>query len=152
MKTSEGIAPLLEGKDLIEQCFPELENVLSSPLNLIAYARSGVSMDYVERFLEISGMRLEKLAPILGLSSKTLRTYERSQQPLPPAQGEHLLQLLLLFKEGIEVIGSQQGLSRWLEKPNYALGGVVGEALLSSSLGIEEIRGVLTGIAYGDFS
>jgi uncharacterized protein (DUF2384 family) len=54
---------------------------------------------------------------LLHLSSRTISNYHQNKQALEPAQGEHLLKLIALYDKGIEILGSIDEFTYWLNKP-----------------------------------
>ena len=71
---------------------------------------------YAERLREISGLKVERLAEIFGVSRTTYYKWI-SGSPLHNTHREHLLEVLPLMEEAAERLGSPNTMNNWLLTP-----------------------------------
>ena len=65
---------------------------------------------------------------------------------------DRLSRLARILAETIDVLGSEEKASQWLEAPNRALGGQTPLTLLDTDLGTQQVEEVLGRIQHGIFS
>ena len=82
---------------------------ISSPDTKSAYIQA-------ERLREISGLKVERLAEIFGVSRTTYYKW-LSGSPLHDVHREHLLEVLSLIEEAIQRFGSPGAMNIWLLTP-----------------------------------
>lgn len=80
-------------------------------------AKFGVKTNVFYGFADSIKMHDKSLASILHLSPRTISNYRENQRTLEPVQGEHLLKLIALYNKGVELFGSVEEFSYWLDKP-----------------------------------
>ncbi len=71
---------------------------------------------HAERLREISGLKVERLAEIFGVSRTTYYKWI-SGSPLHDIHREHLLEVLPLMEEAAERLGSPNAMNNWLLTP-----------------------------------
>lgn len=91
---------------------------------------------------------------LLAAVSLPLRTFARrkKQGRLQPDESDRLLRVVRVATLAEDVLGDVGKASRWLQKPNRALGGVVPLHRLDTDLGAREVEDILGRIEYGVFS
>jgi putative toxin-antitoxin system antitoxin component (TIGR02293 family) len=92
-------------------------NWIASEAQIFRTAISGVYTQVFYDFADTINMHNKDLAGLLHLSPRTIRNYEQNKQTLEPLQGEHLLKLIALYDKGIELFGTVEEFSYWLNKP-----------------------------------
>ncbi len=128
-----------------------IENILDSadPYNVIKSIREGVEYEVFSRFDDLTGFSLSEWSGFLHVSERTLQRYKTTGQHLGAVQSEKFLAIAILFQQGIQVFGSTDKFSLWLETVNVAFGGIRPKELLDNSFGIEMIKSELGRIEQG---
>lgn len=78
-----------------------------------------------------------------------MQRYKREKRTFDSLQSEKILEIALLFKQGIEVFGNVEKFSLWLQTDNLALGKLKPKTLIDNSFGIHLLKDELTRIEYG---
>lgn len=97
-------------------------NWLESDAQIFKHAKSGVDTGLFYAFAETIKMDNKSLASILHVSARTISNYHQNNQALDPVQSEHLLKLIALYDKGIELFGSVDEFTYWLNKPFWNTG------------------------------
>ncbi len=105
---------------------------------------------------KLSGRMDKPVKSVLSLFDLAQTTYnlkKRDQALMSRRDTETVLCLNELIDFGIEVFNAEnEKFLRWLRKPNLSLGGAVPENLLNSMTGIQEVKGCLARIEYGNMA
>ena len=99
---------------------------------------------------DISGYKNEKLATLLGTTTRTIQNKKNSGEPFDIAQTERLRKLGQLFKEGNELFGNNEEFNKWLQKPSYGLDYNIPSELLKLPGGLDKVMTELNSIKFGD--
>lgn len=118
-----------------------LLNNLPSLEKLEQMALQGVPRSLVDELAEILEVRSYDLAPLLHISSRTLRRYNPSRL-LPPDTSERALLIARVLKKVIDVLGTRENAVGWLTDMNGALGAVPID-LLDTAFGVERVEHIL---------
>jgi putative toxin-antitoxin system antitoxin component (TIGR02293 family) len=78
-----------------------------------------------------------------------MQRYQREKKTLDALQSEKFMEIVLLYKKGIEVMGTQEQFDSWLETENLALGKAKPKSLLDSTFGINLLKDELNRLQYG---
>lgn len=92
----------------------------------------------------------EKISDWLDISVKTFRSYKKPESIIKDRIKEQAIMTLSLIKHGIEVFGSKENFSEWLEEKNFFFGHKAPIEFMDTHSGIKFIDDRLTGIEYGD--
>lgn len=92
-----------------------------------------------------------RMAEILEVSPKTFSRWEKSGERLSPQQSDRIARLEALFKHGEFVLGSREGLYRWLHGKVLYLDGRHPIDLLATESGREKVDEALNVIEWGMF-
>ncbi|MGI9545091.1 MAG: antitoxin Xre/MbcA/ParS toxin-binding domain-containing protein [Cyclobacteriaceae bacterium] len=92
----------------------------------------------------------EVISSWLNMNVKTYRSYKSTQSEIKEDIQEHTVMLVALMKHGIEVFGSNDQFSHWLETNNFYLDQKKPIEYLNTISGIKFIDNQLTGMEYGD--
>jgi putative toxin-antitoxin system antitoxin component (TIGR02293 family) len=95
---------------------------LKSAFAIVFSARKGIKTKVFYDFAEVIKMTEKGLAQILNLSSRTIGNYKALDKPLEPANSEHLLKLIALYANGVDIFGSIDEFNYWLQKPFWNAG------------------------------
>ncbi len=139
-------------QSVVLESFPEYQTTIANDYALVSVATAGIPAEVFKRVANLPGLDPAYLAILLNVSVKTVQRHMKEDKKLSPTQGEHLLRIIDLFRQGEEIFGSLPAFERWITKPAYGLGGKVPLGLLQTIVGIELIEDELTRIAYGDLA
>ncbi len=98
-----------------------------------------------------AGLTLKELATTLDLSPRSLQR-RRHQGRLARHESDRLYRLARIIALAKHYIGDEETASRWLKRPNRALGGSTPLGLIDTELGAREVEKILGRIAYGGAS
>src|SRR5436853_3380064 len=128
-----------------------LGRVLSSDRDMRDAIREGFPPAVVEKLMRASGLTLKELAGALDLSPRSLQRRRRSGR-LARYESDRLYRLARIVAIAHESLGDHERATRWLKRPNRALGGIAPVAALDTELGARQVENVLGRIAYGGIS
>jgi len=128
-----------------------LGRALSRPVDLGDAIRKGFPPSVVENLMRASGLTLKELAGAVDLSSRSLQRRRRSGR-LAPHESDRLYRLARIVALAAEHLGSRERATRWLKRPNRALGGVAPLAIIDTELGARQVENILGRIGYGGIS
>ena len=86
----------------------------------------------------------------LNISEKTYRSYKSTDKATKPSLVELAIMLIALFKHGVEIFGTAEQFTKWLEKENFYFDRKAPIKFIDTVSGIKFIDDRLTGIEYGD--
>lgn len=130
--------------------YPDLDSI--SQENLMMVAESGIAYGVFNQMTSQIPLSVGDWADFLHLSERTLHRYRKDKLKFDPLHSERILELVLLFRKGEVVFGSEQNYFTWLTTRNISLGGKVPRSLLGSSVGINLVKDELTRIEHGIFA
>jgi putative toxin-antitoxin system antitoxin component (TIGR02293 family) len=122
-----------------------------STLDLIQWARNGVSMDFLNKLADKLSFSLNELGNILHVSLRTLQRYD-SSKVLDTDASSKAIQLAALRKHGLEVFEDEAAFNEWLKSPLPALESKRPIDFLDTSYGFELINQLLGRIEHGVFA
>jgi putative toxin-antitoxin system antitoxin component (TIGR02293 family) len=131
----------------MSQPIPQLDT-----FKLIQDARRGVPAAKGYALADSLGLNLEEVSDLLGITSKTLRSYRDSGKPLSASLSEQVIKLAYLIRWGLDVFGTPQNLQKWLKSPATGLDEMIPMELLKTGTGIDLVTNAIQQIAYGDLS
>src|SRR5438034_11225689 len=124
---------------------------LSSDRDLRDAIREGFPPAVVEGLMQASGLTLKELAEALDLSPRSLQRRRRTGR-LARFESDRLYRLARIIALARESLGEDEIATRWLKRPNRALGGVAPVAAIDTEPGARQVENVLGRIAYGGIS
>jgi putative toxin-antitoxin system antitoxin component (TIGR02293 family) len=113
--------------------------------------REGFPYAVIEGLMTASGLTLKELANSLDLSLRSLQRRRRSRR-LARFESDRLYRLARIVAIAHQNLGDRGRASRWLKRPNRALGGLTPVASLDTELGARQVENVLGHIAFGGIS
>jgi putative toxin-antitoxin system antitoxin component (TIGR02293 family) len=144
MITVQRIVETLGGTRVLKRRARSLED-------LLAQLRRGLPYASVEALAAGFGIRKEELVAVLHLPPRTLARRKREQR-LRADESDRLFRLGRIAALAQELLGSREKASRWLHRPNRALGGVIPLRHLDTDLGARQVEDLLLRIAHGVYS
>jgi putative toxin-antitoxin system antitoxin component (TIGR02293 family) len=124
---------------------------LSTEAELRTAIREGFPKDVVSRVMDSAGLTLKDLSRSLHLSPRSLQ--RRGQQGrLSRHESDRVYRLARMVALARHYIGDKDSASRWLRRPNRALGGTAPLELMDTEPGARAVENLLGRIAYGGIS
>jgi putative toxin-antitoxin system antitoxin component (TIGR02293 family) len=130
---------------------PALGRSLRTVTDLQAAIREGFPQKVLEEVAQSAGITLRELATVLDLSPRSLQR-RRSEGRLARFESDRLYRLARIVALAKHYLGDDQAATRWLKRPNRALGGQVPLGLIDTEPGAREVENILGRIAYGGVS
>jgi len=94
----------------------------------------------------------EKLAPMLGISKATFHRRKGTGEKLKPSVSDRVVRFAKLLGKAIKVLGDLDDAKRWLNSPQFGLGGAVPLDYAKTEVGAREVENLLGRIEYGVYS
>jgi putative toxin-antitoxin system antitoxin component (TIGR02293 family) len=117
--------------------------------SIIRAIRQGINYEAFRHLATFSPFSMEEWSRILHLTERSLQRYKKENKTFDSLQSEKILQILTLYKKGIEVFGTKELFDTWLNTVIPALGHIKPKDILDSSFGIDMIKDELTRIEHG---
>jgi len=109
-----------------------------------------VGPQHLQALKDLTSFNDEKISDWLDISVKTFRSYKKPDSVIKARIKEHTVMALSLIKHGIEVFGTIENFSKWLEKENFFFDKKAPIEFMDTHSGIKFIDDRLTAIEYGD--
>jgi len=122
---------------------------VSDDMKVFQYARQGLTPGLFYDFAEAINISNKSLADLINISSRTISNYKEQKKLLEPVYGEHLLKLIGLYKKGVELFGTVDEFSYWLNKPFWGSKERPMDWLTTPG-GVDLVADELIKMAYGD--
>lgn len=119
---------------------------------LIQAIRNGIGYDVFGKIACHFPFSLQDWSSILHLTERSLQRYKKENKTFDALQSEKILQVLLLYRKGIQIFGNEERFHAWLDLPNLAIGGIKPKSLMDSAFGIDLLKDELTRIEHGIFA
>ncbi len=110
---------------------------------------SGLTMKSVKPLLEYLDLSQEKIADLIGVSSRTLSRW-KNDSTIGILPSKALLEIDRISRKGIETFGDADLFKAWLYQSNIALGDVTPIDMLAKPYGIELVEGALEALDHGN--
>jgi putative toxin-antitoxin system antitoxin component (TIGR02293 family) len=130
---------------------PVLGRSLRTESDLLTAIREGFPQTVVEEVMHAAGLTLKELATSLDLSPRSLQRRRREGR-LARYESDRLYRLARIVALAKQYLGADETATRWLRRPNRALGGSAPLELIDTELGARAVENVLGRIAYGGVS
>jgi putative toxin-antitoxin system antitoxin component (TIGR02293 family) len=130
---------------------PILGRPLQTETDLQEAIREGFPQTVVAKVMHAAGLTLKELATSLDLSARSLQR-RRHAGRLARHESDRLYRLARIIALAKHYLGDDEKATRWLRRPNRALGGGTPLALIDTEPGARAVENVLGRIAYGGVS
>lgn len=124
---------------------------LEREVDLQSAIREGFPQKVVEGLMEGADLTIKELAAALDLSSRSLQR-RRSEGRLARHESDRIYRLARIVALAKASLGGRDAATRWLKRPNRALGGQAPLAVIDTELGARIVENVLGRIAFGGVS
>lgn len=119
--------------------------------SFLSVVKGGLGYDTLIDFMDMAEFHIDEMARILHINSRTIRRLDASVT-LNIDLSEKLLELLRLYKFGIEVFGDLNTFNIWVRRSIRGLGHVTPMSLLDTGIGVEIVMDELERLAYGVYN
>jgi putative toxin-antitoxin system antitoxin component (TIGR02293 family) len=130
---------------------PVFGRVLRTQTDLQAAIREGFPQTVVEEVMHAAGITLKELGAALDLSARSLQRRRREGR-LATYESDRLYRLARIIALAKHYLGGVETATRWLKRPNRALGGSAPLESIDTEPGARAVENVLGRIAYGGVS
>jgi putative toxin-antitoxin system antitoxin component (TIGR02293 family) len=122
-----------------------------TPSNLIHAVQAGLSVRELEDLRASLDVSMERLGTMIGISPATLHR-RRSGQKLGSAESDRIVRFAKLMGKAVEVMESKENARKWLNSPQFGLGGAIPLEYAETEIGAREVENLLGRIEYGVYS
>lgn len=119
---------------------------------LVAQVRAGLPAATVTMLAESLSIKRDQVAKRLNIPARTLSRRLATKSRLTHDESDRTLRMAKVVALANEVLGAEDKASRWMVKPNRALGGEIPFDQLDTELGVQSVEQILYAIAYGMYS
>ncbi|MCK4663245.1 MAG: DUF2384 domain-containing protein [Bacteroidales bacterium] len=116
---------------------------------LINTVRNGIKYKMFRDITKSSHFTINEWSKFLHLTERTFQRYKKEKKTFDSIHSEKILQIILLYKKGVEVFGDNKKFSIWLETNNLVLGNIKPKHLLDNTFGINIVNDELIRIEHG---
>jgi putative toxin-antitoxin system antitoxin component (TIGR02293 family) len=113
--------------------------------------REGFPQKVIEELMEAADLSIKELAACLDLSPRSLQRRRREGR-LARYESDRIYRLARIVALAKASLGSRDAATRWLKRPNRALGGQAPLAVIDTEIGARAVENVLGRIAFGGVS
>jgi len=119
--------------------------------SFLSVVKSGLEYDTLIDFMKMAEFHMDEMAHILHINSRTIRRLS-TKDTLNIDISEKLLELLRLYRFGLEVFGDLSVFNVWIRRSIRGLGDVTPMSLLDTGIGVEIVMDELERLAYGVYN
>jgi putative toxin-antitoxin system antitoxin component (TIGR02293 family) len=123
--------------------------LFSDRMLLIQVIRQGVPYSFFNLIQDYTPFSETDWAELLDISTKSLQRYKQSSKQFKSIQSEKIIEMAEVTNVGLDVFGDMSKFKRWLDTPNFSIGGLKPIELLKDSYGKDMVLGELTRINHG---
>lgn len=120
--------------------------------DLRGLVREGLPYAALEKVTEKLEVNAAALSAFMAVSERTLARRRKAKKRLRPEESDRIFRLARIFSRAERVFGGEAKASRWLSRPNRALGGESPLSLLDTDAGTQEVEAILGRIEDGVYS
>jgi putative toxin-antitoxin system antitoxin component (TIGR02293 family) len=124
---------------------------LDQNIDLQAAIREGFPQRVIEELMQAAELSIKELAACLDLSPRSLQRRRREGR-LARYESDRVYRLARIIALAKSSLGGHDLATRWLKRPNRALGGKAPLAIIDTELGARAVENVLGRIAFGGVS
>lgn len=130
---------------------PAFGHSLRTQIDLQRAIRQGFPKTVVKQVMQSAGLTLKELAASLDLSPRSLQRRSREGR-LAPFESDRLYRLARIVALAKHYLGNDAVATRWLKRPNRALGGKMPLESIDTEVGARAVENILGRIGYGGVS
>jgi len=120
--------------------------------NLVKVLEAGLPVTELADLQASLDVPAERLAPMLGISKATFHRQKGAGSKLGPSVSDRVVRFARLLGKAAKVFGNMEDAKRWLNSPQFGLGGTVPLDFAKTEIGAREVENLLGRIEYGVYS
>ena len=120
-------------------------------IELALALRVGLQFGTATQLAKHTGIALNRIFAAVNLSPRTMER-RRLQKRMTPDESEKIARFARIVALGDEVFADASITSKWLQRPNRALNGILPIDLLDTDAGAREVEAVLLRLEHGVYS
>ncbi len=120
--------------------------------NLVKVLEAGLPVTELDDLRASLDVPVERLAPMLGISKATFHRRKGANSKLKPAVSDRVVRYARLLGKAAKVLGNPEDAKRWLNSPQFGLGGAAPLDYAKTEVGAREVENLLGRIEYGVYS
>jgi putative toxin-antitoxin system antitoxin component (TIGR02293 family) len=124
---------------------------LSRNIDLQSAIREGFPQEVLQELMQAAELTIKELAACLDLSPRSLQRRRREGR-LARYESDRVYRLARIVALAKSSLGGRDAATRWLKRPNRALGGKAPLAVIDTEIGARAVENVLGRIAFGGVS
>jgi putative toxin-antitoxin system antitoxin component (TIGR02293 family) len=124
---------------------------IENELDLVVLSREGITKASVVSVSQFLGVSMERMSDLLHTSHRTIQR-KRDDESLGIYASEQTIEVAEVLSKGLDLFGTRERLTAWLNTPLWALGGKTPLSLLDTSYGTKLILKELGRLEHGIFS
>lgn len=118
-------------------------------LNLMAISRNGISYVVFAGVMKKTPFSLSEWSDFLNMSLRTMQRYLKKKKSFDSIYAQRILEINLLYNQGVALFGSNDKFNTWLDTKNIALGGIKPKQLMDNGFGIDVLKKELGRLEHG---
>lgn len=124
----------------------------SDPVRMFRMVRKGFAFKELGAFHKASGLALDRIAELAGISKRTL-TRRQVEGRLRPDESDRLLRIWRVFDLAVTLFEYDCDTARqWLDRPQSGLGGETPLDFATTDVGAREVEKLITRLEHGVFT
>jgi putative toxin-antitoxin system antitoxin component (TIGR02293 family) len=123
-----------------------------TPSMLVALLQAGLPFRELQDLQASLAIPTEKLAPMLGISKATFHRRKGDTCKLPTSVSDRVVRYARILGQALQVFEDLDAAKKWLNAPQFGLGGVVPLEYAKTEFGAREVENLLGRIEYGVYS
>jgi putative toxin-antitoxin system antitoxin component (TIGR02293 family) len=139
-------------KHYIQGSMKSITNVDFNPGHLIEVIEAGLPVTELTDLHTSLDVPSETLARMLGISKATFHRSKGPGRTLNPAVSDRVVRFARLLGKAVKVFGDMDDAKRWLNSPQFGLGGAVPLDYAKTEVGAREVENLLGRIEYGVYA
>lgn len=121
-------------------------------VQVVSSIRAGFKFERLLAFHKTSGLSLERIAQVAGISKRTL-TRRRTEGRLRSDESDRLFRLARIFDLAVDLFeGDTTAGRQWLDRPQSGLSGAVPLEFASTDIGAREVEKLIARLEHGIFT
>jgi len=118
-------------------------------LKLIETVRTGIPFAEFHKHAQTMPFTIEQWAEYLHVSVRTIQRSRKEDTAFQALQAERIVEIIMVYKHGIEVFSNQDKLNKWLVTRTATMGGKAPQDFLDTKLGVGLVNDELGRIEHG---
>jgi putative toxin-antitoxin system antitoxin component (TIGR02293 family) len=121
----------------------------SSVFSILEFIKKGIKYNQFLKYIQQTPFSISDWSEFLHISERTLHRYQKDKKTFDASHTEKIMEIILVYKKGIEVFGNNKNFDSWLIQNNIALANKMPKEFLTSSTGLKLLMEELHKIEHG---